>query len=71
MHPTILTELLQSYHREQIDNHNKLVRRRRLEIHDRAWISKDGTQPATVAPPGPLLAKIAGWLGRMRPARVG
>ncbi|MGH2558475.1 MAG: hypothetical protein ACRDJH_05370 [Thermomicrobiales bacterium] len=71
MHPTMLTELLKSYHHEQIENHKKLVRQRRLEIHDRAWISKDGTRPAAVDSSSSLVAKIAEWLGRMRPARVG
>lgn len=71
MHPSLVTELLQSYHREHVERHQKLVRMRIFEITDRAWTDADGTRHVAAGPPRALIGKIAGWLGRMRPARAG
>ena len=71
MHPSMVTELIKSYHVEQIEKHKKLVHMRRLELNDHVQIDVDASRPVAAPAFGAFVARIAGWLGRMRPARVG
>jgi hypothetical protein len=70
MHPVMLNELIKTNYQEQVERHQKLVRLRQLEIHDRPKIDTADWLPVEILPPGALVGKIAGWLGRLRPARA-